>query len=151
MIDQRSKKNIATLHPSLQPLAIGLIELALEHGITAKVIAGLRTYEEQNKLYAQGRTAPGKVVTKAKGGQSWHNFAIAFDIGVFSADGRTYFPESHAYRIVGELGESLGLEWGGRWKNFPDEPHFQLKLELSIGQLHQRKMAGLDVVTGKKA
>jgi len=147
-IDERSARNIATLHPELQPLATKLIELALAQEINAKVISGLRSYSEQNDLYAQGRTKPGKIVTNAKGGQSWHNFGTAFDIGIFSADGKTYHGESKHYKTCGEIGESLGLEWGGRWK-FVDEPHFQLKLGLSITQLHNRKMSGLDVVTGE--
>ena len=149
-MDSRSAKNIATLHPVLQPLATRLIEIAEERGIVAKVISGLRTYEEQDELYAQGRTKPGKIVTKAKGGQSWHNFGIAFDIGIFSKDGKTYYGESEAYKEVGRLGEELGLEWGGGWK-FVDEPHFQLRLGLSISDLHRRKSEGLDVVTGKSA
>jgi len=147
-VDERSARNIATLHFELQPLACRLIEEALERGISIKVISGLRSYEEQNELYAQGRTKPGKIVTQAKGGQSWHNFGTAFDIGVFSADGKTYYGESKHYKTCGEIGESLGLEWGGRWK-FVDEPHFQLKLGLSISELHKRKMNGLDVVSGK--
>jgi peptidoglycan L-alanyl-D-glutamate endopeptidase CwlK len=148
-IDERSARNIATLHSELQPLATKLIELAVAKGINIKVISGLRSYEEQNELYAQGRTKPGKIVTKAKGGQSWHNFGTAFDIGVFSEDGKKYYGESKHYRTCGEIGESLGLEWGGSWKGFVDEPHFQLKLGLSISDLHKRKMAGLDVVSGK--
>src|SRR6516162_6132343 len=100
-MDSRSAKNIATLHPVLQPLATRLIEIAEERGIVAKVISGLRTYEEQDELYAQGRTKPGKIVTKAKGGQSWHNFGTAFDIGIFSKDGKTYYGESEAYKEVG--------------------------------------------------
>jgi peptidoglycan L-alanyl-D-glutamate endopeptidase CwlK len=149
-IDERSERNIATLHPELQPLARALIERAVAAGINAKVISGLRTYEEQNELYAQGRTEPGKIVTKARGGQSWHNFGTAFDIGIFSKDGKTYYGESEAYKEVGRLGEELGLEWGGGWK-FVDEPHFQLRLGLSISDLHRRKSEGLDVVTGKSA
>jgi len=149
MIDERSKKNIATLHSALQPLAVALLEQAHARGINAKVISGLRSYKEQDALYAQGRTKPGPVVTNAKGGQSWHNFGTAFDIGIFSGDSKKYFEESHAYAICGEIGESLGLEWGGSWENFVDEPHFQLKLGLSIAQLHNRKLSGLDVVTGE--
>jgi peptidoglycan L-alanyl-D-glutamate endopeptidase CwlK len=151
MIDERSAKNIATLHPSLQPLATKLIETAVAQGITAKVISGLRSYQEQNELYAQGRTKPGKIVTKAKGGQSWHNFGTAFDIGIFSDDGKKYYGESPHYKTCGKIGESIGLEWGGAWKSFKDEPHFQLKLGLTISQLHNRKMSGLDIVTGKPA
>ena len=108
----------------MQPLARKLIEEATAQGIHVKVICGHRTYEEQNELYAQGRTKPGKIVTKAKGGQSNHNFATAFDIGIFNKDGTKYFDESPDYEKVGVIGESLGLSWGGRWK-FKDDPHFE--------------------------
>jgi peptidoglycan LD-endopeptidase CwlK len=148
-IDDRSQRNIKTLHPALQPLATQLIEHALARGINAKVISGYRSYVEQDELYEQGRTKPGKIVTKAKGGQSWHNFGTAFDIGIFSKDGKIYYGESEAYAEVGMIGESLGLEWGGRWQRFPDEPHFQLRLGLTIAQLHERKMNRRDVVTGE--
>lgn len=121
-LDDRSAKTIATLLPQLRERATKLVELAAEKGIIIKIISGLRSYEEQDELYAQGRTKPGKVVTKAKGGQSWHNHGCAFDIGVF--EGSDYLGESPYYDDVGELGESIGLEWGGRWK-FKDDPHFQ--------------------------
>lgn len=121
-LDDRSAKTIATLLPELRERAAKLVELAAKEDITIKIISGLRSYEEQDELYAQGRTKPGKVVTKAKGGQSWHNHGCAFDVGVF--EGSSYLGESPHYRAVGELGESLGLEWGGRWK-FKDDPHFQ--------------------------
>lgn len=145
-IDSRSQRNIDTLHPELRPLATRLIELSLEKGITAKVISGLRTYEEQNQLYAQGRTKSGNVVTKAKGGYSIHNFGCAFDVGIFSKDGKEYFGESPAYRDVGKIGESLGLEWGGRWEGFPDEPHFQLTKGRSLAQMREAKAADKDVL-----
>jgi peptidoglycan L-alanyl-D-glutamate endopeptidase CwlK len=124
-MDPRSAKNIKTLKSEVQVLATKLIETAKDQGINAKVISGYRSYAEQDKLYAQGRTAPGKVVTKAKGGYSFHNFGIAFDIGIFSEDGKKYYGESEAYEVVGKIGESLGLEWGGNWTTFKDEPHFQ--------------------------
>ena len=124
MVDARSEGNIKTLRPEVQVLARELIETAVAQGISVKVIGGSRTYAEQNELYAQGRTKPGKVVTKARGGQSWHNFGMAFDIGIFSTDGKKYYGESAAYKEVGMIGESLGLEWGGHWE-FVDEPHFQ--------------------------
>jgi hypothetical protein len=62
-------------------------------------------------VYAQGRTRPGPVVTKAKAGYSIHNFGCAFDVGIFSPDGKKYYGEHAHYRRVGEIGEELGLEW----------------------------------------
>lgn len=78
-VDARSEKVISTLLPEVQPMARALVQKSAANGIKIKIISGLRTYEEQDKLYAQGRTAPGDIITKAKGGYSNHNFGIAFD------------------------------------------------------------------------
>lgn len=134
-IDERSERNIATLNPKVQPLARELIEMATAAGIHVKVIAGLRTYEQQDELYAQGRTLPGKIVTKAKGGQSNHNFGVAFDVGIFSTDSKHYFGESPDYLKVGTIGRSLGLKWGGDFQNFEDQPHFEFTNGRSLTQL----------------
>jgi peptidoglycan LD-endopeptidase CwlK len=136
-VDERSERNIKTLNPKVQGLARKLIETATAQGIHVKVISGHRTYAEQNDLYAQGRTKPGPIVTKAKGGQSNHNFATAFDVGIFSADGKKYIEESNAYDEVGKIGEALGLEWGGRWTKMVDEPHFQYVEGRSMAQLKE--------------
>ena len=124
-VDDRSEKAIATLLPEVQPYARALVTRAAQHEITIKVISGLRTYEEQNDLFSQGRTKPGRIVTKARGGFSNHNFGIAFDIGVF--EGNKYLNASPKYKAVGILGMDLGLEWGGNWKTIVDQPHFQLR------------------------
>ena len=136
-VDDRSEKVIATLLPEVQPYARALVTKAGTDGITIKVISGLRTYDEQNDLYAQGRTKPGKIVTNARGGFSNHNFGIAFDVGVF--EGSQYLDESPKYKAVGVLGMDLGLEWGGNWKTIQDEPHFQLRPKWA-GDLSERDM-----------
>ena len=136
-MDDRSEKAIATLLPQVQPYARALVKKAAQHGITIKVIGGLRTYEEQNELFAQGRTKPGRIVTNARGGFSNHNFGIAFDVGVF--EGASYLGESPKYKAVGALGMDLGLEWGGNWKTFLDEPHFQLRPKWA-GDMKERDM-----------
>jgi peptidoglycan L-alanyl-D-glutamate endopeptidase CwlK len=124
-VDERSEKNIATLLPLVQPVARMLVQKAAANGIEIKVISGLRSYEEQEALYARGRTQPGPKVTNARGGFSNHNFGIAFDVGVFS--GSRYLGSSPKYKAVGVLGQELGLEWGGNWTTIVDEPHFQLR------------------------
>lgn len=124
-VDPRSENNIATLQPEVQPIARALIEKAALSGIRIKVISGLRTFAEQDALYAQGRTTPGAKVTNARGGYSNHNFGIAFDVGVF--EGNKYLDDSPKYKAVGALGMDLGLEWGGNWKTIADQPHFQLR------------------------
>ena len=136
-VDDRSEKVIATLLPEVQPYARALVTKAGADGITIKVISGLRTYDEQNDLYAQGRTKPGRIVTNARGGFSNHNFGIAFDVGVF--EGSQYLDESPKYKAVGVLGMDLGLEWDGNWKTIQDEPHFQLRPKWA-GDLSERDM-----------
>lgn len=124
-VDSRSEKVIATLLQEAQPIARALVQKASTVGITIKIISGLRTFAEQDALYAQGRTASGNIVTNSRGGYSNHNFGIAFDVGVF--EGNKYLPDSPKYKAVGALGGDLGLEWGGNWKTIVDQPHFQLR------------------------
>lgn len=146
--DERTEKNIATLHPKAQAAARQFMAKAVPAmkaaGIDVKIICGTRTYAEQDKLFAQGRTAPGRIVTKARGGFSNHNFGIAWDIGLFK--GGAYLEESPYYRQLGSLGESVGLEWGGRWVSMPDEPHYQLRTGLTLAQLRERVAKGISVV-----
>lgn len=140
-VDERSEKNIATLLSDVQPIARVLVQKAAANGITIKIISGLRTYAEQDALYAKGRTAPGPKVTNARGGFSNHNFGIAFDIGVFS--GSSYLPESPKYKAVGVLGMDLGLEWGGNWTSIVDQPHFQLRPLWAVEMIEKDMLAEL--------
>ena len=141
MVDGRSEKVIATMLPEVKPYVRALIVKAAAAGITIKAISGLRTYAEQNALYAQGRTKPGKKVTNARGGFSNHNFGIAFDIGVF--EGSKYIPESPKYKAIGAIGMDLGLEWGGNWKSIKDEPHFQLPPKWAANMTERNMLAEL--------
>ena len=124
-LDRRSETNIATLKSWVQPVARQFIQALRGRGIDARVISGTRSYDEQNALYAQGRTTPGRIVTNARGGYSNHNFGIAFDIGIF--DNGRYLPQSPLYAEAGPIGKSFGLSWGGDWVSFRDEPHYQLR------------------------
>jgi len=136
-VDDRSERNIATLLPEVQPIARALVQKAAANGIQIKIVSGLRTYAEQDALYAKGRTAPGPKVTNARGGYSNHNFGIAFDVGVFS--GSSYLQESPKYKAVGVLGMDMGLEWGGNWTSIVDQPHFQLRPNWA-GSISEREM-----------
>ncbi len=147
----RSERNIQTLNAAVQPLARELLVLAENRGITMVVTSGLRTYEEQNELYAQGRTTPGNIVTRARGGESNHNFGLAFDVTEFY-DGIPVY-ESDNYATVGVLGKNLGLFWGGDWNNL-DEPHFELRPRwaanisesMMLTEFRRRKNVGLNLL-----
>ncbi|UVT22126.1 MAG: M15 family metallopeptidase [Nitrospira sp.] len=140
-VDARSEKNIATLLPEVRPIARALVQKAAQNGIQIRIISGLRSYAEQDDLYAKGRTTPGDKVTNARGGYSNHNFGIAFDVGVF--EGAKYLSESVKYKAVGVLGMDLGLEWGGNWKTLVDEPHFQLRPGWAVDITESEMLAGL--------
>lgn len=149
-VDERSERNIRTLHPRVQPCARALLHAAAAKGWSFKVTSGLRTYAEQDALYAQGRTAPGPKVTNATGGFSNHNFGIAFDVTLF--DGKTPLYESPLYKALAAIGIDLGLEWGGAWRSLKDEPHYQLRPAWAstmpeknmLAELRRRKTAGID-------
>ncbi|MGE8468861.1 MAG: M15 family metallopeptidase [Pseudomonas putida] len=152
-VDERSRKNIATLLPEVRPLAVALIEKAAAHDIVIEIISGTRSYSEQDEIYAIGRTRElhRKPVSNAKGGYSNHNFGIAFDVGIFI--GEHYVGDSPLYETLGVLGEELGLFWGGRWKHFYDGAHFQLRPQWAaalnesqmLAELRKRHQNGTDV------
>lgn len=131
---------IDKLHPKIQPMALDFIAKAKTAGIEIKITAGLRTFDDQQKLYNQGRTTAGKIVTKAKPGQSFHNYGLAIDI-VPIVKGKATWDDESLWQKLGVIGESAGFEWGGRWK-FVDKPHFQYPKNTKFTTLLQLKMAG---------
>lgn len=115
------------LHPRLQSKIKELILKSAKAGLLIGIGECVRTVEEQDALYAQGRTEPGNIVTNAKGStySSMHQWGIAFDF--YRNDGHGLYNDSDAFfRQVGKIGKSIGLEWGGDWTSPVDKPHFQL-------------------------
>lgn len=130
---QRSLNNLEGLHPQLQEFAMELIKVT-SHDIS--ITCGVRTPEEQNKLYQQGRTTPGKIITKCDGYniKSKHQvkadgLGYAFDIAVIINNKSNW--SKKVFKEVAdsarELMKKYNIEWGGDWKNFSDYPHFQYK------------------------
>ena len=144
-LDDRSERNLATLHPDIQPRITAFISaaksLASPLGLDVRIISALRSYAEQEAIYAQGRTTPGRIVTNARAGYSNHNFGLAFDVGVFK--GKAYLDDHAFYDELGPLGESLGLEWGGRWKKIVDKPHYQFRPRWSTNMTESEMLASL--------
>ena len=123
--DPRSERNLVTLQPAAQRAARRFMRRAVDAGFNVRILSGTRSYAEQDALFEQGRSKPGLIVTHARGGQSNHNFGLAWDIGLFATDG-SYLDESPLYEEVPTAGLSPELEWGGNWANFKDRPHYQL-------------------------
>lgn len=95
----------------------------LRFGIDLRITDGFRSVADQDKIYAKGRTAPGGIVTYARGGFSNHNFGLAVDVVPFE-NGKLNWNTKY-YPLIGLIGESRGLEWGHRWIKIDDKPHFQ--------------------------
>jgi peptidoglycan L-alanyl-D-glutamate endopeptidase CwlK len=150
MEDKLTLDRIQLLHPAVREEVNYIYRAQIVPALTGKAICRfaytLRTFLEQDSLYAQGRTKlfdnQGKrlgVVTKAKGGQSIHNYGLALDIVLikdtngdgkvdtaswetnvdFDKDGKSDWME------IVEILKRNGWTWGGDWKSFKDRPHFE--------------------------
>lgn len=119
-------RDITALHPTLQNKIAQLKKLCAEKGLNIGIGECLRTIPEQNALYAQGRTKPGKKVTNARGNSysSQHQWGIAFDF-FKNVKGQAYNDDNFFYSVAA-LAKSIGLAWGGDWKNPVDKPHLYL-------------------------
>lgn len=127
-------KDINSLHPDLKPLCEQFLADCSNAGLDVRLIFTYRSPEEQDVLYAQGRTTPGSIVTNLRGGQSKHSLTLpdgspaskAFDFGIFRDDKYITDGQDPDYLIAGEFGERLGMLWGGRWHNPVDPSHLQI-------------------------
>ena len=139
--DHRTERNLDLLQIPAQHAARRFMSAVTGKGIDARIISGTRSYDEQNELFRQGRFGnPGPRVTNARGGQSRHNFGIAWDIGIF--EGGKYLTEAAPYNRAAEVGMTKEIEWGGDWKSFQDRPHYQLALPLKVSEVRERFEAG---------
>lgn len=129
-----ASRNIDDLHPDLQPLCRTFMYKADAQGLDPLITCTWRSNKEQDALYAQGRTTPGLIVTRARGGQSAHNFILnglpaakAFDV-VPMENGKPIWNSSYpVWDKLGKIGTDLGLNWyGADTAPFKEKPHFQL-------------------------
>lgn len=127
MFNDHSIARLAELYPELARL-IEQIDAQLP-AASIQVTRGIATWAEQDALYAQGRTTPGKIVTHAPGGYSWHNYGLAADLVPEDiAPGQPDWNLSHPVwaRMV-SVAEHLGLVSGAEWHGEDlDTPHVQL-------------------------
>ncbi len=132
MIDSRK---IEDLHPWMQQKANEFVAACASAGVKVILTSTLRDHAKQDALYAQGRTAPGRIVTNARGGQSFHNFALAFDFCPV-VNGKAAWERADLFEKCGILAEFVGLEWAGRWKSFKELAHIQAP-NLTLAQLQR--------------
>ena len=173
--DSKTLERIQLMHPDLRAEVTAIYDAicaALTGRAMCRFAYTLRTYAEQDALYALGRTVVnpdgktpakpfGNVVTKAKGGSSYHNFGLAFDIVLLKdTDGNGSFETASwetnidfdgdgqaDWQEIVTIAKQHGWEWGGDWK-FTDKPHFQRTFGHSVVELAAKVKAGKLVVAG---
>lgn len=133
-----NSRNIGDLHPRVADLCRQFIERCHEVGVDVVVISTFRDVECQAALYAQGRTAPGHVVTNAKPGQSYHNYRVAFDF-VPLVYGKIQWENEALFEKCGLIAEGVGLEWAGRWVGFKEQDHCQFTGGLKLADFQAGK------------
>lgn len=125
------------LHPDLQEKVKRFCNKLVDANIGLLIYCGYRSNEEQDALYAQGRTKPGKIVTMAKAGQSKHNFTIKGVPASKAIDcvpmrygkpvwGNTSLEDKELWLDVADIAKSVGLNWAGEWRRFKEFPHFEI-------------------------
>jgi len=165
-MDSVTLSRIQLLHPKVRTEVENIYKNQIVPALTGRAICRfaytLRTFAEQDALYAQGRTrlfdANGNrlgVVTKAKGGQSIHNFGLALDI-VLIKDNKTASWEDNVdfdkdgkadWMEVVDILKANGWSWGGDWKSFKDKPHFEKTFGYNWQQLLAKHNTG-DFIAG---
>jgi LAS superfamily LD-carboxypeptidase LdcB len=146
-MDPASEARLAKVNPQVASRVRAMAADLKAKGVNVMVTSGYRTFKEQTALYAQGRqslsavnalrkdagmspisaTANKDIVTKVKAGGSFHNYGLAVDVVPLKANGQPdWKAPSSTWKAIGAAGKKQGLEWGGDWAKFKDQPHFQL-------------------------
>lgn len=136
---------VAALHPVVEEMAGKLVADAEKAGITVRITQGLRSHDEQERLYEKGRSTEGAIVTYARGGESYHNYGLAVDFALEDRRGNVIWDMEYDgnrngradWYEVADLAKQLGFSWGGDWTSFKDYPHLQMDFGYSLSELRR--------------
>ena len=136
-MDAISLERLKMLAPGFAKKLHTVLLMLEAEDVHMRIVQGLRTWKEQDDLYAQGRSKPGNIVTKVRGGYSWHNYGLAADCVPDADPNRPGFqpdwePSSQRYKRFLAVAKAQGLTIGADWRTFPDYPHVQ-DGKLSVG------------------
>ncbi|NWQ44634.1 M15 family metallopeptidase [Bacillus sp. EB106-08-02-XG196] len=135
------------LHPIVKERSNQLIQQSAAKGIVVLITDDFRSAEDQDRLFEQGRTAEGNIVTHARGGESFHNFGLAIDFAIKTPSENVIWDMQYDgnqngksdWDEVVEIAKALGFEWGGDWPQFKDYPHLQMNFGLTLADLQNGK------------
>ena len=146
-MDKISVKRLEKIHPKLKQEVKQICDELDVRNLSVRFTDVLRTFAEQDDLYAQGRTKKGKIVTNARGGQSYHNYGLAIDFcllkpcsngqqeAIWDMDADLNANTKSDWQEVVFVFKLFGWEWGGDWVRFQDTPHFQKTFGFSTREL----------------
>lgn len=140
-----ASRSLEDLLPPVRYKAVAFEKACRAKGLDVLIYCTYRSDEEQEALYALGRNANGvvidqqKVVTNAKGGDSFHNHRCAWDF-VPLVGGKPAWNDKAKYQQCGEIAESLGISWSGRWKGtLKETAHCQYTGGLTLAEIKAGK------------
>jgi len=134
-----NSRKLEDLHPVVKKMVEKFIEECDRAGVDVLIYSTYRDAASQDALFAQGRTKPGKIVTNARAGQSFHNWRVAFDFVPIVA-GKARWDDKEAYAKCGNIAESIGLQWAGRWTGkLRETAHCQFTNGLTLADFQKGK------------
>lgn len=161
-MDRVTLQRIELLHPKVRGEVEHIYKAQIVPALSGRAICRfaytLRTFDEQNQLFAIGRTklfdSEGKrlgVVTNARAGESIHNYGLALDIVLLEDTDKNGSFETARYSTVMDydgdkkadwmevvnIFKKNGWVWGGDWKKFSDAPHFEKTFDYNFKQLRR--------------
>lgn len=144
-LDAATRARLRLLYPDFSVRVVRVLDdMHRLHGRAMRVTEGIRTWETQAKLYAQGRTTPGSIVTRARPGDSIHHYGLASDCCFVGSD--PYLVKDREgdklWEEYGRLAQAHGLTWGADWngngikerQDF-DRPHVELPYGLTLAYI----------------
>jgi len=137
-----ASRSLSDLDPIARELCMKWIGACHTEGIDVLVYCTYRDEAEQNSLYAEGRTKPGKISTNAKGGESFHQYRCAWDC-VPVVNGKAQWGAKDTYKRMGELAKQFGIEWAGEWVSFKETAHFQVTKGMKLADFKAGKTLSL--------
>lgn len=150
-ISSRNEFIISRLHPCIVDVVRDGVDFVNTELLTGKykmlLTSGYRSFDEQYALWSKGRIGPGKVVTNANRGDSYHNYGLAIDFCLMDSNGKASWNISvdgdgdgvaDWYEVVYHFRDRLGFIWGGDFHSFKDRCHFEVNYPLSrLKDLHK--------------